>query len=90
MASAAKPASMPNPVPAIVLITANSRPSRAAVRMNISVSMIGEAMQKARTGAIGTPAISRLATSGTTPHTRRARRAGRRRRALDGATCSRV
>jgi len=48
-------------------MTAKFRPSVAAVRMNISGSMMGEAMQKARTGASGTPATSIPATSGTTP-----------------------
>ena len=61
------PANIPMPTAASVFTMANSMPSPAAVRMNISGSMIGEAMQKARTGAIGTPATSRLATSGITP-----------------------
>jgi hypothetical protein len=57
---------MPNAV--IVLAMAKSRLMPAAVRMNISGSMIGDDTQKAITGARGTPAASMPAITGITPH----------------------
>jgi hypothetical protein len=67
-AQVANPANKPMPIAAKVLAMAKGTPSTAAVRMNISGSMIGEAIQKAITGASGTPAASSAATIGTTPH----------------------
>ena len=52
---------------AIVLATAKLKPMPAAVKINISGSMIGEAIQKAITGASGTPAPSMAAMRGITP-----------------------
>ncbi len=46
---------------------ANPKPMPTEVRTKISGSMIGEAIQKAITGASGTPAASNEATSGITP-----------------------
>ena len=50
-----------------VLTRANSIPNSAAVKINISGSIIGEAIQNANTGAMGTPAASSPATKGITP-----------------------
>ena len=54
-----------------VFIIANSNPSSAVVKINISGSIIGDAIQKANTGAIGTPAAKRPATKGITPQEHR-------------------
>ena len=58
----------------------------AAVSMNISGSMIGDAMQNANTGANGTPDASIPAITGITPHEQN----GESAPANDPATIARV
>ena len=62
------PPASPMPTAATVLAPAKPRPTPAAVSTNISGSMIGDASQKAMTGASGTPARSIAAMRGMTPH----------------------
>ena len=53
-----------------------------AVRINISGSMMGEAIQKAITGARGTPDANMAAISGITPHEQKGERAPAREAAI--------
>ena len=55
------------PLAAIVLATAKLRLIPAAVRINISGSIIGDETQNAMTGARGTPLASIAAINGITP-----------------------
>jgi hypothetical protein len=48
--------------------TASFHPSTDTLRKNISGSMEGEATQKEKTGARGTPPISKAEITGITPH----------------------
>ena len=56
------------PTAANVLATANPTPRLPAITKNCVGSINGEAIQKAMTGASGTPAAKRPAMSGITPH----------------------
>jgi hypothetical protein len=70
-----KPLSIPMPTAEIILVTAKPIPSVPAARMNCVGSISGEEIQNAMTGANGTPAPRRPATSGITPQEQNGRSA---------------
>ena len=67
MSRTVKPANNPIAIVANVLATAKLKPIPAAVRINISGSIMGDAIQNAITGASGTPAPNMAAINGITP-----------------------